>query len=65
MSPKRNPGIICFKPLDIIVILSGTVPFIYMQDCSCCTLIAEKFALASPEILAGQGFSRLLVLTVI
>ena len=65
MSPKRNPGIICFKPLDIILILSGTVPFIYMQECSCYTLIAEKFALASPEILAGQGFSRLLVLTVI
>ncbi|CAK9167418.1 unnamed protein product [Ilex paraguariensis] len=31
------------------------------QDCSCCTLIAEKFALTSPEILAGQGFSRLLL----
>lgn len=31
------------------------------QDCSCCTLIAEKFALASPENLAGQGFSRLLL----
>ncbi|KAL7241414.1 hypothetical protein ACSBR1_014080 [Camellia fascicularis] len=31
------------------------------QDCSCCTLIAEKFAMTSPEILAGQGFSRLLV----
>lgn len=34
-----------------------------MQDCSCCTLIAEKFALDSPEILAGRGFSRLLVHT--
>ncbi|GMY38220.1 exopolyphosphatase PRUNE1-like [Fagus crenata] len=33
------------------------------EDCSCCTLIAEKFALASPEILAGQGFSRLLIST--
>lgn len=31
------------------------------QECSCCTLIAEKFALTSPEILAGQGFSRLLL----
>ncbi|XP_077253775.1 uncharacterized protein LOC143892795 [Tasmannia lanceolata] len=31
------------------------------EDCSCCTLIAEKFALTSPEILAGQGFSRLLL----
>ncbi|KAF8413467.1 hypothetical protein HHK36_001454 [Tetracentron sinense] len=31
------------------------------EDCSCCTLIAEKFALISPEILAGQGFSRLLL----
>ncbi|XP_021691790.2 uncharacterized protein LOC110673086 isoform X2 [Hevea brasiliensis] len=30
------------------------------QD-SCCTLIAEKFALTSPEILAAQGFSRLLL----
>ncbi|KAL2484175.1 Exopolyphosphatase PRUNE1 [Forsythia ovata] len=31
------------------------------QDASCCTVIAEKFALTSPEILAGQGFSRLLL----
>ncbi|XP_029121581.1 uncharacterized protein [Elaeis guineensis] len=31
------------------------------QDCSCCTLVAEKFADTSPEILAGQGFSRLLL----
>ncbi|XP_052197611.1 uncharacterized protein LOC127804707 isoform X2 [Diospyros lotus] len=31
------------------------------QDCSCCTPIAEKFALTSPEILAGKGFSRLLL----
>ena len=31
------------------------------QDCSCCTLIADKFAQFSPEILAGKGFSRLLV----
>lgn len=33
------------------------------QDVSCCTVIAEKFAYESPEILAGQGFSRLLVLS--
>ncbi|KAK9267458.1 hypothetical protein L1049_009884 [Liquidambar formosana] len=31
------------------------------QDCSCCTVVAEKFALTSPEILSGQGFSRLLL----
>ncbi|RZC66178.1 hypothetical protein C5167_009873 [Papaver somniferum] len=31
------------------------------QDCSCCTLVAEKVSLASPELLAGQGFSRLLL----
>ncbi|XP_021298304.1 exopolyphosphatase PRUNE1-like isoform X2 [Herrania umbratica] len=31
------------------------------QECSPCTLIAEKFAMTSPEILAGQGFSRLLL----
>ncbi|KAF9673109.1 hypothetical protein SADUNF_Sadunf11G0114500 [Salix dunnii] len=31
------------------------------QDCSCCSLIAEKFFLTSPELLAGQGFSRLLL----
>ncbi|KAI3903543.1 hypothetical protein MKW98_032197 [Papaver atlanticum] len=31
------------------------------QDCSCCTLVAEKFSIASPELLAGQGFSRLLL----
>ncbi|OVA14994.1 DHHA2 [Macleaya cordata] len=31
------------------------------QDCSCCTLVAEKFSLASPEMLVGQGFSRLLL----
>ncbi|PON39538.1 DHHA2 domain containing protein [Parasponia andersonii] len=30
------------------------------QDCSCCTVVAEKFALTSPEILVGKGFSRLL-----
>ncbi|XP_043808086.1 uncharacterized protein LOC110603340 isoform X3 [Manihot esculenta] len=31
------------------------------EDSSCCTLIAEKFALTSPEILVAQGFSRLLL----
>ncbi|XP_016475693.2 uncharacterized protein LOC107797333 [Nicotiana tabacum] len=31
------------------------------KEASCCTLIANKFALTSPEILAGQGFSRLLL----
>ncbi|XP_058073060.1 uncharacterized protein LOC131221767 [Magnolia sinica] len=31
------------------------------QDCSCCTLVAEKFTLSSPEILAGKAFSRLLL----
>ncbi|KAI3455885.1 hypothetical protein Pfo_012548 [Paulownia fortunei] len=31
------------------------------QDVSCCAVIAEKFAMTSPEILAGQGFSRLLL----
>ncbi|KAK1308839.1 hypothetical protein QJS10_CPA09g01149 [Acorus calamus] len=30
------------------------------QDCSCCTIVAEKFAETSPETLAGMGFSRLL-----
>ncbi|XP_065037313.1 uncharacterized protein LOC103983695 [Musa acuminata AAA Group] len=31
------------------------------QDGSCCTLISDKYAETSPEILAGQGFSRLLL----
>ncbi|XP_023745348.1 uncharacterized protein LOC111893506 isoform X1 [Lactuca sativa] len=31
------------------------------QECSCCALIAEKFASKSPEILVGKGFSRLLL----
>ncbi|XP_051129054.1 uncharacterized protein LOC127249973 [Andrographis paniculata] len=31
------------------------------QDGSCCTVIAEKFINTSPEILAGKGFSRLLL----
>ncbi|KAH9747571.1 DHHA2 domain-containing protein [Citrus sinensis] len=31
------------------------------EDCSCCTVVAENFALTSPQILAGQGFSRILV----
>ncbi|XP_034211414.1 exopolyphosphatase PRUNE1-like isoform X4 [Prunus dulcis] len=35
------------------------------EDSSCCTLVAEKFALISPEILAGQGFSRLLLAAIL
>ncbi|KAJ6894752.1 hypothetical protein NC652_028496 [Populus alba x Populus x berolinensis] len=31
------------------------------QDCSCCSLIAEKLFLTSPELLAGQRFSELLL----
>ncbi|KAF5733598.1 protein prune [Tripterygium wilfordii] len=31
------------------------------EDCSCCTMVAEKFAQNSPEILVGKGFSRLLL----
>ncbi|XP_042445872.1 exopolyphosphatase PRUNE1-like [Zingiber officinale] len=31
------------------------------EDGSCCTLISEKYAETSPEILAGNGFSRLLL----
>ncbi|XP_062096758.1 uncharacterized protein LOC133802462 [Humulus lupulus] len=31
------------------------------EDCSCCTIVAEKFALTSPETLVGKGFSRLLL----
>ncbi|XP_019227817.1 PREDICTED: uncharacterized protein LOC109209088 [Nicotiana attenuata] len=31
------------------------------KEASCCTLIADKFACTAPEILAGQGFSRLLL----
>ncbi|KAG6392129.1 hypothetical protein SASPL_146339 [Salvia splendens] len=31
------------------------------EDVSCCTVIAENFATTSPEILSGQGFSRLLL----
>ncbi|OMO82719.1 hypothetical protein COLO4_22875 [Corchorus olitorius] len=31
------------------------------QGCSSCTVIAEKLSMTSPEILAGQGFSRLLL----
>ncbi|KAL5977095.1 hypothetical protein ACLOJK_021437 [Asimina triloba] len=33
------------------------------EDCSSCTLIAEKFVEAWPEMLAGPGFSRLLAMT--
>ncbi|XP_050109019.1 uncharacterized protein LOC126587950 isoform X2 [Malus sylvestris] len=35
------------------------------QDSSCCTVVAEKFSLISPEILAGQGFSRLLLAAIL
>ncbi|XP_040363007.1 exopolyphosphatase PRUNE1 isoform X2 [Rosa chinensis] len=35
------------------------------QDSSCCTPIAEKFALRSPEILAGHGFSRFLLAAIL
>ncbi|KAL5577894.1 hypothetical protein UlMin_019593 [Ulmus minor] len=31
------------------------------EDCSCCTVVAEMFSLASPEILTGKCFSRLLL----
>ncbi|CAN4081913.1 unnamed protein product [Withania somnifera] len=31
------------------------------KEASCCTLIVDMFARTSPEILAGQGFSRLLL----
>ncbi|CAI9089537.1 OLC1v1024125C1 [Oldenlandia corymbosa var. corymbosa] len=31
------------------------------EEASCCTVIAEKFLLTAPEILSGQGFSRLLL----
>ncbi|KAL3522924.1 hypothetical protein ACH5RR_015758 [Cinchona calisaya] len=31
------------------------------EEASCCTLIAENFLLTTPEILAGKGFSRLLL----
>uniref|UniRef100_A0A3Q7F1E5 Uncharacterized protein n=1 Tax=Solanum lycopersicum TaxID=4081 RepID=A0A3Q7F1E5_SOLLC len=31
------------------------------KEASCCTLIADKFVLTSPEILVGQWFSRLLL----
>jgi hypothetical protein len=57
-------AIIHSNSIVIILILSYGAPFIYIQDCSCSTLIAEKFALTAPEILTGQGFSRLLVLGV-
>ncbi|XP_050368547.1 uncharacterized protein LOC126786690 [Argentina anserina] len=35
------------------------------EDSSCCTPIAEKFALLSPEILAGHGFSRVLLAAIL
>ncbi|XP_050222580.1 uncharacterized protein LOC126672669 [Mercurialis annua] len=39
----------------------GVAKVTVSEDSSCCTLIAEKFAQISPEILAEQGFSRLLL----
>ncbi|XP_021823695.1 exopolyphosphatase PRUNE1-like isoform X1 [Prunus avium] len=42
-----------------------TITIAEKQDSSCCTLVAEKFALISPEILAGQGFSRLLLAAIL
>ncbi|WOL17795.1 exopolyphosphatase PRUNE1 [Canna indica] len=42
----------------ILILLMG---FSLNQGGSCCTLVAEKYAETSPEILVGQGFSRLLL----
>ncbi|KAF3450170.1 hypothetical protein FNV43_RR06250 [Rhamnella rubrinervis] len=44
-----------------LVLLNGHKLPTKQEDCSCCTLIAEKFALTTPELLVGQGFSRLLL----
>ncbi|KAI4357135.1 hypothetical protein L6164_001102 [Bauhinia variegata] len=44
-----------------IVLLNGNGFSTKQEDCSCCTAIAEKFALHSPEILASKGISRLLL----
>ncbi|KAK1571054.1 hypothetical protein Q3G72_011246 [Acer saccharum] len=43
--------------------LKGAIVEIFncRKDCSWCTLVAEKFALTSPKILAGQRFSRILL----
>ncbi|KAF6135165.1 hypothetical protein GIB67_035236, partial [Kingdonia uniflora] len=35
------------------------------QDFSCCTLVTELFSITSPEILVGQGFSRLLLAAIL
>ncbi|KAM1571214.1 hypothetical protein ACFX10_036133 [Malus domestica] len=35
------------------------------EDSSCCTVVAEKFSLILPEILAGPGFSRLLLAAIL
>ncbi|ERM99239.1 hypothetical protein AMTR_s00092p00130570 [Amborella trichopoda] len=32
-----------------------------VEGVSCCSVVAEKFALTAPEILAGRGFSRFLL----
>ncbi|KAI3827099.1 hypothetical protein L1987_01163 [Smallanthus sonchifolius] len=39
----------------------GQILLDHSYDCSCCAIIAEKFASISPGILAGKGFSRLLL----
>ncbi|KAH1129174.1 hypothetical protein J1N35_000552, partial [Gossypium stocksii] len=43
-----------------LVLLNGSKLPSKQEECSSCTLIAENFAMISPQILAGQGFSRLL-----
>lgn len=64
-----------FGSLKLVLVNSSTLPvkqevlkeaLVEIVSCkedalSCCTLIAEKIALACPEILAGRGFSRLLL----
>ncbi|KAL6282825.1 hypothetical protein ACE6H2_013754 [Prunus campanulata] len=50
--PAKQEGESVYPWVKTITIAEGS---------SCCTLVAEKFALISPEILAGQGFSRLLI----
>ncbi|KAK9121570.1 hypothetical protein Syun_019187 [Stephania yunnanensis] len=39
--------------------------FTISQDCSGSTLVAEKISMVSPEILAGKGFSRLLLAAIL
>lgn len=57
--PDKNTGHIYIKVAPSVSYKHANIP---LQDCSCCTVIAEKFVHNSPEILAGRGFSRLLVL---